>query len=130
MARRDIAEERKEYPSLHLFHLWDLGKLFPALLSHILLLRLYVPSRHWMRDGHLCGGKHCCFGANTEWGGTMAFRRQDDAYPIWCGRPECTLLRAHSAHGADNARDSHGHICVGGVVISFAERNEIKELKN
>ena len=40
----------------------------------------------------------------------MAFRREDDAHPLWHPAERRTLLRAHRTLGADTARHPAGHL--------------------
>ena len=40
----------------------------------------------------------------------MAFRRKDDAHPLWHPAERRPLLRAHRALGADTARHPAGHL--------------------
>ena len=65
-------------------------------------------------SGHLCGGKYSRDSAHPQRRRPLAFCREDHAHPLWSGRCQCALFRAHRPHRADHAGDSPWRLQLGG----------------
>ena len=112
MARHRFAAESKEHPPVPFLQSCDMGELFPALLPDFFLLRCDGTSRPFLCAGQLCGRFYCRHRADTERSRTVAFRRQDDAHPLWrVGQPGIVFC-PDCAYSPDVAGCPSGRICV------------------
>ena len=81
-----VIGECQQRSAVYLLQSVDMDLLFPALLSHLLLLRLHVEPGTDLCSGELRRGVHSGDSAYAEWCGPMAFQREDDAGALWCRR--------------------------------------------
>ena len=71
--------------------------------SVITLLVLYVKNL-WF----VCGA-----GAYAQWRRLVAFRGEDDARHLWCGRSACHSLRPRCSYDTDVRGGPAGRVCLG-----------------
>ena len=84
--------------------------LFSALLSHVPVLRVDLAPESDVRIGNFHRGQHRRHRPYPQRSRTLAFRREDDAYPLRHPVERRTLFRAHRALGADLAGHPPRHL--------------------
>ena len=122
MAGSDVDTQREASLALRGIHTGYLGKLFPALLSHVLLLRVDSQAWHGVRTRHIHRGKHSRNSAYAKWCRAVALCREDYAHTLWHIRHRRPELRADSTQYTDIARSGYGRVCMGGTII-YEETN-------
>ena len=105
-----------------------LGVLLPALLPHVLLLRLHSPSGYRLCPRIVCRCQLCRYRTNAQWCRPLALCHQDHVDTLWCCRRTGPLVRAYRPQRPDHARHSPGHLCLGSPVIHESYNKQINKL--
>ena len=106
-------EAGQQCTALRVLDIGYLGLLFPALLLDVLLFRRYERIRSRLRHRDIHCRKHCRDCAHSQRCWSLAFRREDHAYPLRSELHRCTVFCADRAFRADAARRAAGHLGLG-----------------